>query len=111
MTRKAINTLGDTKRRQRLLFTLCEHFDERRVIPSVDPFELVDCSTRFEQIDSLSVTPITKRFVHRFPADAIDYLRERQLDVLVRFGFNILRGEILTVAKYGIWSYHHGDND
>jgi len=25
-------------------------------------------------------------------------------------GFRILRGDILTVAKYGIWSYHHGDN-
>jgi len=30
---------------------------------------------------------------------------------MIRFGFNILRGDILTVARYGIWSYHHGDND
>ncbi len=33
------------------------------------------------------------------------------LDVLLRFGFNILRGDILTAAKYGVWSYHHGDNE
>ncbi|MBV8831196.1 MAG: hypothetical protein JO108_18435 [Acidobacteriaceae bacterium] len=59
----------------------------------------------------MSVTPITKRFVHRFPADAIEGIREKQLDVLIRFGFNILRGEILTAAKYGVWSYHHGDGD
>jgi len=31
--------------------------------------------------------------------------------VLLRFGFYILRGEILTAAKHGVWSYHHGDSD
>jgi methionyl-tRNA formyltransferase len=57
------------------------------------------------------VDPITTRFVHRFPDDAIEQIREKKLDVLIRFGFNILRGEILTAARYGVWSYHHGDND
>lgn len=28
----------------------------------------------------------------------------------MRCGFRILRGEILTVTKYGVWSFHHGDN-
>jgi hypothetical protein len=32
------------------------------------------------------------------------------LDVVNRLGFRILRGEVLNCAKYGIWSYHHGDN-
>ena len=26
-------------------------------------------------------------------------------------GFKILKGEILNCAKYGVWSYHHGDNN
>jgi len=38
-------------------------------------------------------------------------IRGYRLDVLLRFGFNILKGDILTAAKYGIWSYHHGDNE
>ena len=37
-------------------------------------------------------------------------IRERNVDVLIRIGFRILRGGVLTVAKYGIWSFHHGDN-
>ena len=28
----------------------------------------------------------------------------------MRFGFNIIRGDILNSATYGVWSYHHGDN-
>jgi len=29
----------------------------------------------------------------------------------MRFGFGIIRGPILDVPRYGIWSYHHGDLD
>lgn len=48
--------------------------------------------------------------VHRFPAGAISALRSLDLDVMLRFGFNILRGEVLNVARFGVWSFHHADN-
>jgi hypothetical protein len=57
------------------------------------------------------VEPVGKGVVHRFPEHAINQIKEHDLDVLLRFGFNILRGEILSVARYGVWSFHHGDND
>lgn len=37
-------------------------------------------------------------------------LEKLKPDVLVRLGFRILSGPILTLARYGMWSYHHGDN-
>lgn len=109
--RKAIDLLRNRQRRQTLLFDLYERWDRRNIVPSEDPNALVDCSARLENVASITVTPIKKRFVHRFPAEAIERIREERLDVLIRFGFNILRGEILTAAKYGVWSYHHGDGD
>ncbi len=57
------------------------------------------------------MTPVTTRFVHRFPEDAIETIRAKKLDVLLRFGFNILRGDVLQAARYGVWSFHHGDPD
>jgi len=108
---KVTNTLRDKERRERLLYTLYERLDQRRFAVPNDPLAPVDCSEPFRNIESITVTPITKRFVHRFPVEAIEQVRKAQLDVLIRFGFNILRGEILTLPKYGIWSYHHGDND
>lgn len=36
-------------------------------------------------------------------------IKTAQPDLILRFGFNILRGEILTLAKYGVWSFHHAD--
>jgi hypothetical protein len=37
-------------------------------------------------------------------------LAEHQPDVLIRLGFRILRGDVLRIPKYGVWSFHHGDN-
>jgi len=31
------------------------------------------------------------------------------LDIILRFGFNIIRGAILTLPRYGVWSFHHDD--
>ena len=108
---KAIDLLRNRQRRRTLLFDLYERWDRRNIVPSEDPNALVDCAARLENVASITVTPIKKRFVHRFPAEAIEHIRGERLDVLIRFGFNILRGEILTAAKYGVWSYHHGDGD
>ncbi len=111
LLRKVIDLLRDSQRRKLLLYGLYQRWDRRNVVPSEDPHALVDCSARLKHVESITVTPIRKRFVHRFPPDGIERIREKRLDVLIRFGFNILRGDILTASKFGVWSYHHGDGD
>lgn len=32
-----------------------------------------------------------------------------QLDFVLRFAYNIIRGKMLTVPRFGIWSFHHDD--
>ncbi len=39
----------------------------------------------------------------------IAVIRNCNLDFILRFGFNIIRGDILTTARFGVWSFHHGD--
>jgi hypothetical protein len=111
LMRKAIDTLRDARLRRSFIFNLYRRWDLRNADPSTDPDARVDCSKRLAHVESMRVEPIARGFVHRFPDDAIERIRDRKLDVLIRFGFNILRGEILTAARYGVWSYHHGDND
>ncbi|MGU3493210.1 hypothetical protein ACLBXM_04125 [Xanthobacteraceae bacterium A53D] len=84
---------------------------ERRVArdQTLDPLRFVDCSVFFSGIERMDVTPESKGFVHRFPPEAVEAIRAHDLDVVIRFGFNILHGGILDVARYGVWSYHHGD--
>jgi len=44
-----------------------------------------------------------------FSKSDIDKIKSYNLDMILRFGFNIIRGEILKVPTYGVWSFHHGD--
>ena len=64
---------------------------------------------RFEHI---RVLPQVSRslLIHRFTKEDLERVRALNLDVLLYFGFNFLRGEILKVARFGVWSYHHADN-
>jgi hypothetical protein len=56
------------------------------------------------------VQPNTTKFSDRILEDDINEIKTHNIDVFIRLGFRILRGEILNAAKYGVWSYHHGDN-
>ena len=49
-------------------------------------------------------------FVYTFPEKDIQMLREEQFDVLIRCGSGILKGPILDCPRFGILSFHHGDN-
>lgn len=46
-----------------------------------------------------------------FSKKDVETIQSFQLDFLLRFGFNIIRGDILNVAKHGIWSFHHDDEE
>ena len=47
---------------------------------------------------------------YRFNSTDIDRIRSIGFDVLIRCGGGILRGEILSIAKFGVVSFHHADN-
>ena len=44
-----------------------------------------------------------------FSEDELQTIRSYKLDFILQFGFNIIRGDILKSARYGVWSFHHGD--
>jgi hypothetical protein len=49
-------------------------------------------------------------YVYRFSAEEVAKVRATGCDVLIRSGMGILRGEILQASRFGILSFHHGDN-
>ena len=108
---RAARALLDAERRRNLLHDAYLRRLGNAVHSTLDPTAPVDCSDLFENVHSIPVVPLRKRFVHRFPADAIDAIRALDLDVILRFGFNIIRGDILATARHGVWSFHHGDSE
>lgn len=49
------------------------------------------------------------KFSEYFSPVDVERVRAFHLDFILRLGFGILRGKILDVARYGIWSFHHDD--
>ena len=50
-----------------------------------------------------------KGFSEYFNTEDITIIKSTKPDFLLRFGFDILKGEILNAATYGVWSFHHDD--
>lgn len=68
-----------------------------------------DISKLTENIHTILCTPKMKGISSYFEEFDIQEIKNQNLDFILRFGFDIVRGEILNAAKYGIWSFHHDD--
>jgi hypothetical protein len=77
------------------LYSWYSQFDVKHYPLHPDPFELIDASSLLTKVPSL-------------PSEAIP---SHNLDVIFHFGSNILEADLLKSARYGIWSFHYGDND
>ena len=70
----------------------------------------LDISDFLNDIPEIDLHPERKGFLDKFSLEDANKVKTYNLDVILRFEFNIIRGDILHAAKYGMWSFHHGDN-
>lgn len=98
------------KNRAYLPFALYNRIDARRYKPRHDPFADADITSLVETASFLEVSPRSSAFVDRFDDASVAAIRAHDLDVALLLGFRIIKGDALAIARYGIWSYHHGDN-
>jgi hypothetical protein len=96
--------------RQHLLYALYCRMDNAHFPEEFDAFRQVDISDLVSGCPVMEVTPIKKKYSDSFSDEDIEQILAHKLDVTLRFGFRILRGKALKIAKYGVWSHHHGDN-
>jgi len=75
-----------------------------------DHYEVFDLRKLVDEI--LVINPIVSKsgMVYRFSAEDIEKIKALDFDVLIRFGSGIMRGDILRACRFGIISFHHGDN-
>ncbi|MGQ0538027.1 MAG: glucosamine inositolphosphorylceramide transferase family protein [Gemmatimonadaceae bacterium] len=71
---------------------------------------LDECFPR--SIPRREVQPLLKgRWSQHFSDDDVAGIRAHQLDFILKFAFGIVRGAALETARYGVWSFHHGDEE
>lgn len=72
----------------------------------------IDMTSTLTQVPSMQCNVIKKgKFSQYFSDTDIAEIQKHDLDFILRFGFGILRGEILKAARFGIWSFHHSDEE
>ena len=72
----------------------------------------IDIKTSIKNYDLIRVSGIwskSKLFLE-FSKDDISLISKYKIDCIIRCGSGILRGEIINISKFGIISFHHGDN-
>lgn len=72
--------------------------------------EVHDLSQEWAAVPRLDVVAEHRgRFTQLFSQADVEAMRSHDLDFLLKFSFGILRGDVLQSARYGIWSFHHGE--
>ena len=84
--------------------------DNARYGKEESPLAVSDATGILTAVPVIDVLPRMTIHTDRFEEEDIQRLRSFDLDVILRFGFRLLRGEVLRCARFGVWSYHHGDN-
>lgn len=70
----------------------------------------VDLSSLLGDATIIECEPVRiGRFGEGLAGEDLAKVRSADLDFILRFGFGILKGAVLEAARYGIWSFHHGD--
>lgn len=89
------------------LWALAKTICPMRKLPCNRPTDMTDV---FRGVPRIRCIPGRKgMFSQYFSSADVAAIREHKLDFILRFAFGIIRGEILNSAKYGVWSFHHGD--
>ncbi|MCB9092320.1 MAG: hypothetical protein H6621_01195 [Halobacteriovoraceae bacterium] len=95
---------------ERLIYFLHYRLDRAIFKPRPDAFTPKNLEKLLSQASQVSVSPRQTSYSDYIEGENLKKIKDADLDILIRLGFRILRGEILGASRLGIWSYHHGDN-
>jgi len=69
-----------------------------------------DCGDILGKLPTITcTTEKIGKYRERFSNEDVNQVASKNLDFILRFAFNIIEGDILSSAKHGVWSFHHGD--
>ncbi|MHC1774540.1 MAG: hypothetical protein AB9834_03920 [Lentimicrobium sp.] len=75
-----------------------------------DSFRRNSISSMVEGVAQIQCkTSLKGKYSEYFTPEDLKRIGDFQPDFILKFGFGIIRGEILNAAPYGLWSFHHGD--
>jgi len=78
---------------------------------SVNYSKKINSTVLLKGIPEISLTTAENGFTNKLEKREILKVRDFSLDIILNFGVGQLIGDILTIPKYGVWSYGSGSQD
>ena len=97
--------------RDYFLYKIYTKLENKMYKPESDVFGICDLTNELLNTKKITVIPKQTKYSDWIESEDIHEILKNDLDVIVRLGFRILKGDILKAAKCGLCSFHHGDND
>ncbi|RIW13094.1 hypothetical protein D0X99_16925 [Algoriphagus lacus] len=92
------------------LYRVYRYLDRKLFLKQPDAFSKKNLtSIPGWNVPKLLAQPVQKKYSDYFTSDTLEQIKLSKPDVILRFGFRIIKGDILNLAPLGVWSYHHGD--
>jgi hypothetical protein len=107
---KPVRPLHERIVENNLLFNRFAPWDEARAREFLAAYPRADLTGLLADTPIIEAAARITQFSDRFDTATLARIRAHRPDIILRFGFRILRGDILRIPTYGVWSYHHGDN-
>ncbi len=85
-------------------------FEKKRYLKNIQTTNKADIFRYLDTIPTIEVKPKRDGDVDIFSIDDSQKTKGYNLDVILKHGFNIISGEILNIAKHGIWLLAYGKN-
>ena len=103
--------ISSTSEKKYFLYRLHRKFENLFFTPKDSPESIVNIELLLNDIPIIKVIPNQTKFSDKFNESDIENVKKYDLDVILRYGFRILRGDVLKSSKFGIWSFHHGNDE
>lgn len=94
----------------KIIFQAHLKLDQFVLARGTDYFKIIHSGSTLNGIDEIAVAPIEKDGRDYISENDITAIKNYNVDIILKFGFKQLTGEILNAAKYGLWSYSADDD-
>lgn len=81
-------------------------------VPRIQAYQMQPLEACMPGIARMVCKPELKgKWSQYFLAEDVAEIQSHNLDFILKFAFGITRGAVLESARYGVWSFHHDDED
>ena len=109
-SKKNIENKLNQKNKEKILYNWYLSYERKR-LKSTKNLNINQKFKKLENINQIEIFPILKNLTYYLSDKEIEKIEKYNLDLIIRLGNNKISGKILSITKFGVWSYYSKNNN